>query len=26
VDAAYPIFALECVEMWCRLFLDRRYS
>jgi asparagine synthase (glutamine-hydrolysing) len=26
VDAAYPIFALVCVEMWCRLFLDRRYS
>ncbi len=23
VDAAYTIFALLCVEMWCRLFLGR---
>ena len=23
IDAAYPIFALVCIEMWCRLFLDR---
>ena len=22
VDAAYPIFALICVELWCRCFLD----
>lgn len=22
IDAAYPIFALACVEMWCRQFLD----
>ncbi len=22
VDAAYPIFALICLEMWCRAFLD----
>ena len=23
VDAAYTIFALLCVELWCRLFVDR---
>lgn len=23
VDAAYPIFAVLCMEIWCRLFLDR---
>jgi len=23
IDAAYPIFALICVEMWCRIFIDR---
>ena len=22
VDAAYPIFALCCVELWCRRFVD----
>lgn len=22
IDAAYPIFALICIETWCRLFLD----
>lgn len=22
VDAAYPIFAILCMELWCRLFLD----
>lgn len=22
IDAAYPIFALVCIEVWCRLFLD----
>jgi len=22
VDAAYPLFALVCIELWCRLFLD----
>ena len=26
VDAAYPIFGVLCVELWCRLFLDRRVS
>jgi asparagine synthase (glutamine-hydrolysing) len=25
IDAAYPIFALCCVELWCRQFLDRRH-
>lgn len=23
IDAAYPIFAVVCMELWCRLFLDR---
>jgi asparagine synthase (glutamine-hydrolysing) len=23
IDAAYPIFALICIELWCRTFLDR---
>ncbi|HBY55629.1 MAG TPA: asparagine synthetase B, partial [Coxiellaceae bacterium] len=23
VDAAYPIFAILCVEMWCQIFMDR---
>lgn len=23
IDAAYPIFAMLCMELWCRLFLDR---
>jgi asparagine synthase (glutamine-hydrolysing) len=22
IDAAYTIFALVCIEIWCRLFLD----
>lgn len=22
IDAAYPIFSLMCIEMWCRTFLD----
>lgn len=22
VDVAYPLFALVCIELWCRLFLD----
>lgn len=22
IDAAYPIFALICIELWCRIFLD----
>ena len=22
IDAAYPIFSLVCIEVWCRLFLD----
>jgi asparagine synthase (glutamine-hydrolysing) len=29
LDASYPIFALICLELWCRLFLDggaRRYE
>lgn len=25
IDAAYPIFAVACVEMWCRQFLDVRH-
>lgn len=23
IDAAYTIFALLCIELWCRIFLDR---
>ena len=23
VDAAYTIFALLCIELWCRLFIDK---
>ncbi|MFM7537587.1 MAG: hypothetical protein ACKO91_17585 [Acidimicrobiales bacterium] len=23
VDAAYPLFAIALVELWCRTFLDR---
>lgn len=23
VDAAYPIFSMVCMEIWCRIFLDR---
>ncbi len=23
IDAAYTIFALVCIELWCRVFLDR---
>lgn len=23
IDASYPIFALICIELWCRLFVDR---
>jgi hypothetical protein len=23
MDAAYTIFAVVCVEVWCRIFLDR---
>jgi len=23
IDAAYPLFALVCIETWCRRFLDR---
>jgi asparagine synthase (glutamine-hydrolysing) len=23
VDAAYTIFALTCMELWCRIFVDR---
>lgn len=23
VDGAYPLFALLCLELWCRIFLDR---
>jgi asparagine synthase (glutamine-hydrolysing) len=23
VDAAYTIFALLCIEIWCRIFVDR---
>ncbi len=24
MDAAYPIFALICIELWMRIFIDRR--
>jgi asparagine synthase (glutamine-hydrolysing) len=24
VDAAYTIFSLICIEMWCRIFLDKK--
>jgi len=24
VDAAYPIFSMLCMELWCRMFLDGR--
>ena len=23
VDAAYSIFAMICIELWCRMFVDR---
>jgi len=23
VDAAYPIFSMVCMELWCRIFIDR---
>jgi len=23
VDAAYPIFAMVCIELWCKIFLDQ---
>ena len=23
VDAAYPIFGMICIELWCRMFIDR---
>lgn len=26
VDATYPIFALVCMELWCRQYIDGRYS
>lgn len=26
VDASYPLFALLCIELWCRSFLDRTYG
>jgi asparagine synthase (glutamine-hydrolysing) len=22
VDAAYPLFSLMCIELWCRMFID----
>jgi asparagine synthase (glutamine-hydrolysing) len=22
VDAAYPIFAMICIELWCQIFLE----
>lgn len=25
VDGTYPIFALMCIEWWCRIFLDRTH-
>jgi len=24
MDATYPIFALVCIELWCRIFIDHR--
>lgn len=24
IDATYPIFSLMCIELWCRIFIDRR--
>jgi hypothetical protein len=24
IDAAYPLLALCSIELWCRIFLDRR--
>ncbi len=24
IDAAYPIFSLVCIEMWCRIFIDEK--
>jgi len=24
VDATYPIFALMCIELWCRIFIDHK--
>ena len=26
IDAAYPILSIACIEMWCRLFLDRAHD
>ena len=26
VDAAYPIFAVICIELWCRCFLDNSFN
>ena len=26
IDAAYPLFALTCIEQWCRAFIDSRES
>ena len=26
IDGAYFIFALVCIELWCRIFLDDRFS
>ena len=26
VDATYPIFAILCIELWCRQFVDRRFA
>jgi len=23
VDATYPIFSMICVELWCRMFVDK---
>jgi asparagine synthase (glutamine-hydrolysing) len=23
IDAAYPIFSLMCIELWCRMFVDK---
>jgi asparagine synthase (glutamine-hydrolysing) len=22
IDSAYPLFALICIELWCRIFID----
>ena len=26
IDAAYPIFSIICIELWCRIFIDGNTS